>query len=122
MLVRLIGRALPNVGALAVSVRVRGKLVLIDGVDMKRATPGQVISRVNRVAHAFWEYSRARETFLRGSESLETIALVMNGVPKYTAAEKNAHDFALHQFGKEADLTISDHEHMHENLRRALQP
>jgi hypothetical protein len=99
----VIGHSLPNVGALGAIVKLGGRILLIHGVDMKLASAGQVINRANRVAHAFWEYSRARKAV---SESLRPVGIVLNGMPQYTSSEREAHDFAVHQLKKEADVTV----------------
>jgi hypothetical protein len=99
----VIGHSLPNVGALGATVKLGGRILLIDGVDMKLAIAGQVINRANRVAHAFWEYSRARKAV---SESLRLVGIVLNGTPQYARSERKAHNFAVHQLKKEANVTV----------------
>jgi hypothetical protein len=71
----VIGHSLPNVGALGATVKLGGRILLIDGVDMKLASAGQVINRANRVAHAFWEYSRARKAFQNHSDRLALFSM-----------------------------------------------
>jgi|GEM_PF-5759503 hypothetical protein len=105
---QVIGRSLPNVSSVAVSVRYPNRIVILDGVDLKLATPKQVISRVNKVTHTFWEYGRAQRDLLLGGNGLQKVALVLNGKPKYSSAEKDAHDFALYQFKNEADHVVTD--------------
>ncbi|HEX3105334.1 MAG TPA: hypothetical protein VHQ22_12875 [Terriglobales bacterium] len=105
---QIVGRSLPNAASVAASVRLPGRILLFDGVDLKLATPKQVISRVSKVSHTFWEYGRAQRESLLGSDALQKIALVLNGKPKYSTAEKDAHDFALHQFNNEADFVVTD--------------
>ena len=120
---QLIGKSLPNVSRVAASIRLPGKIVLIDGVDMKVATAKQVINRVNRVTHTFWEYGRAkREHLFTTSDSLKRVALVLNGRPKYSLPQRDAHDFALHQFEKEADLLVTDSTKQEKELRKLLEP
>jgi hypothetical protein len=118
---QIIGRNLPNVAPVAASVRFQGKIVLIDGVDLKVATAKQVINRVSKVTHTFWEYGKAeRDHLLSGRDSLQRVALVLNGVPEYSSAQKDAQDFALHQFENEADLVLTDRTREDGRLRDLL--
>jgi hypothetical protein len=118
---QVIGKSLPNVSTVAASIRLPGRIVVIDGVDLKIATARQVINRVNRVTHTFWEYGRAeRERSLSGNDSLQRVALVLNGRPQYSAAQRDAHDFALHQFENESDLLVTDRAEQGQKLRSLL--
>jgi hypothetical protein len=118
---QVIGKNLPNVSTVAASVHLPGRIVVIDGVDLKIATARQVINRVNRVTHTFWEYGRAeQERSFAGNDSLQRVALVLNGRPQYSAAQKDAHDFALYQFEKEADLVVTDKAEQGQKLRSFL--
>jgi hypothetical protein len=121
---QVIGRTLPNVGPVAASVHFPGKIILVDGVDLKMGTPKRVISRVNKVTHTFWEYGREYNRTDTGSffgtETLQRIALVLNGVPGYSSAQRDAQDFAFHQFEKEADLVVSDEIKQRDILRNLL--
>ncbi len=118
---QVIGKNLPNVSSVAASVRLPGRIIVIDGVDMKVATAKQVINRVNRVTHTFWEYGRAELDYsLSKIDSLKRVALVLNGRPQYSFAQKDAHDFALHQFGNESDLVVTDETTQGQELRNLL--
>jgi hypothetical protein len=117
---QIVGRPLPNVSSVAASVRLPGRILLFDGVDLKLASPKQVISRVSKVTHTFWEYGRAQRESLIGNDALQKIGLVLNGKPQHSNAEKDAHDFALHQFGNEADFVVTDRGR-NEDLRAILQ-
>jgi hypothetical protein len=118
---QIIGRPLPNVAPVAASVRIPGRIVLIDGVDLKVASARQVLNRVNKVTHTFWEYGKAeKDHLLTGNDVLQRVALVLNGIPRYSTAQKDAHDFALHQFEREADLLVTDRTQEAGRLRKLL--
>lgn len=94
--------------------------MLVDGVDLNVLTPRAALSQVNRVVHTFWQYARFFQPKLDGS-TLRRIGVVLNGTPKPTRAAADAHDFALDQFSKEADLAIdASSEVGREKLRSAL--
>src|SRR5262249_22959324 len=96
---------LPYVSNVALAVRKTNEVVLIDGVDLTILSPGRALSRINKVAHTFWQYKTVRDDCLVGRD-IRLIAVVLNGSDAPQPAYKDAHDFALHQFNKEADLAV----------------
>ena len=87
-------------------MRKRFGVALIDGVDLTILTPDSALKRVTRVAHTFWQYGRVRQLELRNRGNIRRIGVVFNGATNPGAAYKDAHDFALHEFSKEADLAV----------------
>lgn len=116
----IVGRRIPQVKPVALALRKRDETVLVDGVDLNVLSPGGALSKVNRVVHTFWQYARLRQQRLDGSK-LVRIGVVLNGVPMKGSAATDAHDFALNQFAKEAELAVdasstSDRERLREAL------
>lgn len=101
----ILGRKLPQVARVALALRKTNEIVLIDGIDLTVLTPARALSRVSKVAHTFWQYKLVRDTNLDG-RGLRLIGVVLNGSEAPQPAYKDAHDFALHQFKKEADLAV----------------
>jgi hypothetical protein len=103
----LFGRALPNVKAVAFAIRGPSRVVLVDGVDLRVMTPGKTIAKTNQIVHTFWQYGRLQKEVLFGEDArIERVGIVMNGTSPKTEAYLDAHDYALHQFNNEADLTV----------------
>jgi hypothetical protein len=114
----IFGRAFPNVRPVAISVKKGGRIMLIDGVDLQTMKGKRAIERANQVAYTFWQYGRARSAdssllwqtpsagLVEGLEGFTRIGVVLNGSPRRSPQYYVAHDYALHQFQKEADLAI----------------
>jgi hypothetical protein len=104
----VLGRKLANVKPVAVALRDRGRVVLIDGIDLNLLTPRGAVSRANEVVHTFWQYGRLDQLGVpfESISSLRRIGLVLNGKTRPGLAYKDAHDFALDQFKKESELAV----------------
>lgn len=91
----------------AAAVVTPGHVVLIDGVDLSRLTPKRGLARTNRVVQTFWQ-SRRLETDANdlAFPKLQRVGVVLNGAIQKSDAYFEAHDYAIHQFKKEADLTV----------------
>ncbi|HEV2884666.1 MAG TPA: hypothetical protein VGW36_07395 [Pyrinomonadaceae bacterium] len=101
----VLGRHMPEIEQVALAMRKRKGVLLIDGVDLTILRPKSALSRINRVTHTFWQYGRLREMEFEPRE-IRRIGVVLNGHVKPTPEYQDAHDFALHQFHKEADLVV----------------
>jgi hypothetical protein len=99
----IVGRELPNTRPIAVAVRTQSNIVLVDGVDLNALTPAAAVAKVNRVVHTFWQYGRVRESELW---PIKRIGVVMNGHVPRTSSYEDAHEYALHQFEKDSDVTV----------------
>jgi hypothetical protein len=103
----LFSRNLPNVKAVAFAIRRPSIVVLVDGVDLRVMTPAKTISKTNQIVHTFWQYGRLQKEVLFGQDTkIERVGIVMNGTSPKTEPYLDAHDYALHQFNNEADLTV----------------
>jgi hypothetical protein len=104
---QMFGYASTELGPVAIAIRRPGKTILIDGVDMRLLNRTQVIARSNKVAYKFWQYGRFRSS---DSSLLQTpfsrIGVVLDGSIRRTPPYLVAHDYALHQFKKEADIAV----------------
>lgn len=98
---------LPDLRPVALAIRKPGKTILIDGVDLRICNRQQALGQANRVAYTFWQYGRIRSD---NASLLQTpftrIGVVLDGAARRTKAYHEAHDFALHQFQKEADIAV----------------
>jgi hypothetical protein len=104
---QLFGKPMSRIGTVAAGVRVGSTVILVDGVDLTAMTPRRSVSITNRVVHIFWQYGRLRERDLVARQTpFDRVGLVLNGRAEKTPAYKEAHDYAVDQFGKEADITI----------------
>jgi hypothetical protein len=101
----VLGRSLPYIAPVAVALRTPSILVLIDGVDLSASTTKGALSRVNKVAHTFWQYGRVRQMGVDKAPP-HRIGIVLNGSVDSGTSYRDAHDFALHQFRNEADLAV----------------
>jgi hypothetical protein len=104
----LFGRALPDVKPVAISVQKRGRIILIDGVDLQIMKGKRAIDRANRVAYTFWQYEhiRSADSSRLWQTPFTRIGVVLNGSTRATSRYYVAHDYALHQFQKEADVAV----------------
>lgn len=100
---QIVGHKLPNTLRIAVALKRPDSLVLIDGVDLNVLRPGSAVAKVNQVAHTFWQYGRVRESELW---PIKRVGLVLNGTSPRTESYEDAHDYALHQFERDADVTV----------------
>jgi hypothetical protein len=103
----MFGRAMSDFGTIALAVRRPRRTIMIDGVDLQLMSRAQVVGRANKVAYKFWQYGRLRS----GEYNLlqmpfSRIGVVLDGSTHRTNAYYEAHDFALHQFQKEADIAV----------------
>ncbi len=103
----LFNLTLPNIKPVAFAIKASSKIVVVDGIDLSVMTPTKAVAKANRIVHNFWQYGRIREEFLfEGRPKVERVGVVMNGTSPKTEAYLDAHDYALHQFRKEADVTV----------------
>jgi len=81
---------------------------LMDGADLHVESSDLLVSRVNRVAHAFWQYKQAEDFLgIRRDHRIVRAAIVFDGnQSKVESSLKWRLDFALHQFEKDADITV----------------
>jgi hypothetical protein len=101
----VLGRNLPNIAPVAFAVRTSRVVILIDGVDLSVLSTKGALSRVNRVAHTFWQYGRVQQMGVDNTPP-KRVGIVLNGTTSPGASYRDTHDFALHQFAKEADLAV----------------
>lgn len=105
----VLGKAFKLIDPVAVAIRGRDSTVLVDGIDLRLASPKRSIGIANKVVHTFWQYGRIRAEDLSAGR-VKRVGLVLNGAApgnrRHAAAYADAHDYALAQFRKEADLTI----------------
>lgn len=99
----IFGERRKGIGPVAMAIKRRDKTVLMDGVDLNVLKAKEAISATGKVVHTFWQYRVAAELY---GDNLKRIAVVFNGVRPREYALKDAHDFAIDQFHKEADDTI----------------
>jgi hypothetical protein len=103
----MFGRAMSDFGTIAIAVRRPRRTIMIDGVDLQLMSRGQAVSRANKVAYKFWQYGRLRsDEYSLLQMPFSRIGVVLDGSIHRTKAYYEAHDFALHQFQKEADLAV----------------
>ena len=123
----VLGKPVPNVDPVAFGITTESNVVLIDGLDLRALTPKRSVGEVNRVVHAFWQWGRLHEVQpLFRMQDLQRIGIILNGeIPKGKNVRRylDAHDYAMDQFRKEADLTVesssdSDKRTFEEVLRR----
>jgi hypothetical protein len=99
----VLGEKVHGMATIAFALRKAPKVVLIDGVDLTATTPKTALKRTGQVTHTFWQYKRFRHE--RGDD-IRLVGVVLNGTQRSSPDYKDAHDFALHQFKIEADLTV----------------
>jgi hypothetical protein len=103
----LFGKAVPELRPVSIAVRRDSKIVLIDGVDLRTTRPNAATEKSNKIAHTFWQYRRFRTTDLVGMQAqIELVGIVLNGKAKQSRDYLDAHDYALHQFQTEADISV----------------
>lgn len=103
----LLGYRVPALGRVAMAVKKPRKMILIDGVDLRLLPKKQAIDRANRVAYTFWQYGRIQgDSIVLAKTPISRIGVVLNGSTKKGRGYYEAHDFALHQFQKEADIAV----------------
>lgn len=103
----LFGRSISKVAPVAAAIRGRHRMLLLDGVDLNALRPGSAVSLTNRIVHNFWQYARLRETDLNVREvAMTRVAIVLNGAAYRSDAYSDAHDYAMDQFRKGADVAI----------------
>ena len=95
---------MPTVKPVALAVELDNRVVLVDGIDLKIMKPATAVTRVNQVSHTFWQYTRVEPNFLDRGRSFKRVGVVLNGAPHTDPGYADAHDYAVHQFRKEADV------------------
>jgi len=101
----ILGRKTARVGAVALAVESTAGWTLIDGVDLNLLKPKAAITRADDVGRTFWHYSRLAEEG-QTTGPIRKIGVVLNGQSHLKPSEHDAHDYALHRLGAEADTTI----------------
>ena len=102
---QIIGFPIPSVKPVALAVELDSLMVLLDGVDLNAMKPARAVSKVNQVSHTFWQYTRVEPNFLDKGLTVKRVGVILNGIPHGDQGYADAHDYAVHQFRKEADVT-----------------
>jgi hypothetical protein len=103
----MFGYAMADFGTIAIAVRKPRRTIMIDGVDLQLMSRKGVISRATEVSYKFWRYGRLRsEESTLVQTPFSRIGVVFDGPTLRTKAYYHAHDFALHQFEKDADIAV----------------
>lgn len=93
---------------------------LMDGVDLHVPSPDVLAQRISRVVHTFWQCKKIEQLTRRGRRVLAA-AMVFNGDgPSVSDALKWRLDYAVHQFQKDADVTVHVGSHNQEQLLRDM--
>jgi hypothetical protein len=96
-----------KIGAVAAAIVRDGVVVIVDGVDLGVLTPTRGLSTTNHVVHTFWQYRRvAEQNPSLVDVQIKRVGVVLNGAKTKNDAYYDAHDYAMEQFRKEADLAI----------------
>jgi hypothetical protein len=92
----------------ALAVETPQKLVVIDGVDLNAMTARRVVSKVDQIVYAFWQFGRVREIvgLFPDNRTLRRVGIVLNGVSPRDRAAREAHDYAVDRFKAESDVTV----------------
>jgi hypothetical protein len=98
----VLGKTRVPVREVALAIKGRVQTVLLDGVDLNIDSAKIALRHAGRVNHTFWQYRIQAEKY---HKNIKRIALVFNGHSHLRPDLKDAHDYALHQFQKEADHT-----------------
>ncbi|HEV7395841.1 MAG TPA: hypothetical protein VGN86_04960 [Pyrinomonadaceae bacterium] len=101
----ILGRKVPRIKPVALALRRKSGVLLIDGVDLSVLSTKATLTRVSKVAYTFFQYGRLRQMSFDRPE-LKRIGVVLNGVSDPGSEYRDAHDFALHEFTQEADLAV----------------
>jgi hypothetical protein len=105
----LIGKRVSLIRPVAAAIRLRHSVVLMDGIDLRLGRPRAGVNRVNKVVHTFWQYEKLKSRDMSAGD-IRRVGIVLNGAEptsRASAAEySDAHDYALAQFTKGADLAI----------------
>jgi len=103
----MFGRAMSDFGTIAIAVRRPRRTIMIDGVDLQLMGRAQAVSRANKVAYKFWQYGRLRsDEYNLLQMPFSRIGVVLDGSTQRSKAYYEGHDYALHQFKKEADIAV----------------
>lgn len=100
----VVGRKVKNIRAVPLAIHGPNTVLLFDGVDLTLGT-GIALSRITKVVHTFWQYGRINQGEFN-PRSVQRIGVVMNGAVNADRSYREAHDFAIDQFGKESEYTI----------------
>jgi hypothetical protein len=101
----ILGRKVPRIKPVALALRKKNGVLLIDGVDLSVLGTKGTLSRVSKVAYTFFQYGRLRQLSFDRPE-LKRIGVVLNGVSDPGSEYRDTHDFALREFTQEADLAV----------------
>lgn len=95
-------------------------ICLVDGVDLHSQSIDVLVHRVNRVAHAFWQYNEIKQMFLAAEQkTMLRAAIVFDGHgDQVEPSLKWRSDYAFHQFEKDADITVKAGSHRQELVMR----
>jgi hypothetical protein len=101
----ILGRKVPRIKPIALAVRKKNGVLLIDGVDLSVLSLKATLTRVSKVAYTFFQYGRLRQMPFDRPE-LKRIGIVLNGVSDPGSEYRDTHDFALREFTQVADLAV----------------
>ena len=92
----------------ALAVQRPRELVVIDGVDLNALPAKRVVTRVDQIVYAFWQFGRVREQggLFSDQRALRRVGIVLNGVSVLDRAALEAHDYAIDRFKAEAEVTV----------------
>jgi hypothetical protein len=98
----------------------QSEIYLIDGIDLHVNNQDLLVNRVNRVAHTFWQYKNLKQIFpnLRDKHMVRAAIIFDGKEEKVEPSLKWRADYAIHQFEKDADLTIKEGSAQQERLMR----
>lgn len=99
----VLGKTRVPVSEVALAIRGPEQTVLLDGVDLNIDSAKFALRQAGRINHTFWQYRLHAE---KQHKKIKRVALVFNGKSHLRAELKEAHDYALDQFKKEADFVI----------------
>lgn len=101
----ILGRKVRYIKKVAFALRKDYGVVLIDGVDLSVLPAQSTVTRVGKVKHAFWQYGQLKQMEFSDA-NIQRVGVVLNGVASPSPEYRDAHEFALHEFRQEADVTI----------------
>ena len=99
----ILGRKIPGISRVALAIPQSSGWTLIDGIDLNKLTPQAAIKRADDVAHTYWNYGRVG---VEKGMSIHKVGVVLNGNSHHAQRTHEAHDYALHRFRSESDLTV----------------
>ena len=99
----IVGRPIAGTKPIALAIHGKSEWILVDGIDLNQLSPAAAISRANDISRTYWNSSRDKGAL---GEGIRSVGVVLNGHSHLVPATSEAHDYALHQFSKDADLAL----------------